>query len=262
MKNFAKTIGMIGLFLCVDLRALTTAYASFEHPDGWRCELSQGVWICQSAKEPERRESVVLSIATMRTEWDSLENYLNYLKRPRTIEDEAGNKLTSKVTYARKRVINGVTWIDSLQYNSEMPGFWARYVATVRDKLAILITYIVSDEYYSKLAPRFERMVNSLKPNEDFDLSVRSEQGTSAEPINSKLGPQDRLDLLKNRLRVAKNPGAEPKSNPDFTVEDGSNNWLLYVIGGGALVLYVALRRRRKRKKEKDRKEPNIQQAS
>src|SRR5258708_2117667 len=114
--------------------ALTTAYVSFEHPDGWRCELSQGVCICQSTIEPDRKESVVLSIATMPTEWDTVDNYENYLKQPRPIQDEEGNTLTSKVTYSRRRNINGSVWVDSLQFNSELPGFWARYVATVHNK--------------------------------------------------------------------------------------------------------------------------------
>jgi hypothetical protein len=234
--------------------ALNTAYVNFEHPDGWKCELSQGVWICQSTIEPDRKESVVLSIATMRTEWDSLDNYLEYLKKPRPVQDEDGNQLTSKVTYARKRNINGVEWIDSLQYNSELPGFWARYLATVQDKLAILITYIVSDEFYQKLAPQFEKMVASLKPNAELNVNHLTEQGTNPLPWSEKNGSRPREEVLKGLLntgkKAPKNPTAKP-IDPDAKPEGDMTTML---VGGGALlvimILFLRIRRKRKEKNQ------------
>ncbi len=244
--------------------ALNTAYVNFEHPDGWKCELSQGVWICQSTLEPDRKESVVLSIATMRTEWDSLDNYLEYLKKPRPVQDEDGNQLTSKVTYARKRSINGVEWIDSLQYNSELPGFWARYLATVKDKLAILITYIVSDEFYPKLAPQFEKMVASLKPNAELDLNFATQQGENPLPWSEKLGSKtSREDMLKDRLNVGRKAAKNPSAQPLDPETSGGMNPALMLAGGGAVVLLLVLRIRRKRKEQAKvkqrlaRKEPN-----
>ncbi|MBY0369726.1 LPXTG cell wall anchor domain-containing protein [bacterium] len=235
-----KTLLALAILGCLPAFALKTAYVSFDHPDGWRCELSQGVWICQSTLEGERRESVVLSIATMATEWDTVDNYLEYLKKPRTITDDQGKPVESKVTYARKRDINGITWIDSLQVNSELPGFWSRYVATVHNKLAILITYVVSQEHYQKLAPQFERMVASLKPNAEFDLNIATKQGDVPLPGNSKLGPLQ-ANILKDRLKPAA-PAAE-----EAPEEPGSSTPLmlgLLVVVGAA---YYFVRKRRKK---------------
>ena len=259
-RFYALATGLV-VFIAVSYgstaNGLTTAYVNFEHPDGWRCELSQGVWICQSTLEPDRKESVVLSIATMKTEWDSIENYATYLKRPRTIQDEEGNTLTSKVTYARTRKINGVQWVDSLQYNSELPGFWARYLATVQGKLAILITYIVSDEFYKKLAPQFERMVASLRPNKEFDLNIPSEQWDGPLPGTDVLG-KGKADILKSRLNIKR-----PKKNTptaDVTppgAEDGDNTMLLVGVGVLALLGLVVMRKRRAKKAAASkRKEP------
>jgi len=224
---------------------LSTAYMTFDHPDGWRCELSQGVWICQSTLENDRKESVVLSIATMATEWDTLDNYENYLKQPRPIQDEDGNTLMSKITYARGRNINGTTWVDSLQFNSELPGFWARYVATVHNKLAILITYIVSEQQYQKLAPQFERMISSLKPNAEFDLNVASKQGDSPLPGASKLGPGNTKDIIAQRLRPIKREKKD--AVPEEASGGGMRNLLLAVGGVAAVVLLLARARRRKK---------------
>jgi hypothetical protein len=244
MKKFLSVV-----FLCVlapvPAWALKTAYVSFDHPEGWRCELSQGVWICQSTAEAERRDSVVLSIATMATEWDTIDNYLEYLKKPRTITDDQGKPLESKVTYARKRDINGITWIDSLQVNSELPGFWSRYVATVHNKLAILITYVVSQEHYQRLAPQFERMVGSLRPNAEFDLNIASKQGEMPLPGASKLGPVS-SDILRERLKPASPPREETPEEPEG---DSSTVWLAMLVLVAAAAYWVVRKRRSPKKK-------------
>lgn len=248
-------IAGFALFALVSTTAfgLKTAYVQFDHPEGWKCELAQGVWICQSTTEPDRREAVVLSIATMATEWDTLDNYETYLKQPKTIQDEDGTTLTSKVTYARKRNINGHTWVDALHFNSELPGFWSRYVATTvktqQNSLAILITYIVSEEYYKQLAPKFEAMISSLKPNAEFDAAVLSRQGDGSVNTSMKIGDVQK-DILRERVRLR--PGsvnAAAGAGSDGTVAVSNNKKPLVVaILGGAAVVYLLLRRRKKKK--------------
>jgi hypothetical protein len=226
---------ILGLLISIPAFSLTTQYVSFEHPESWRCELNQGVYICQGVQEPDRKESIVLSVATIAGEWDSLDAYEKYLKTPRTIQDDTGAELESKISYTRRRNINGVTWIDSLQYNSELPGFWARYTATVQNKLAILITYIVSDEYYSKMAPKFEKMISSLKPSNQFESSISSSQGKSGLPGNQILGPAAQKDLLSSRLNTKKTAQSNPNSQVDS--EEGSNPVVLLA----AIVLIAGL---------------------
>jgi LPXTG-motif cell wall-anchored protein len=226
--------------------ALTTAYLSFEHPDGWACEFSKGVWVCQSSASPDREESVVLSIATLATEWDTVENFEDYLRQPKSIEDDSGTKFNSEVRYVRKRNINGFTWVDSLQFNADLPGFWSRYVATVSEtpkaKLAILVTYIVSDARYKELAPQFERMVSSLKPNMEFDLNEATRQGQNPLPTADKLGPLQE-NILAERLKIKK-PGAK------LLTPGGGSSTLIWLVLGGAVAggALLVIRRRRKAK--------------
>ncbi len=225
--------------------ALTTAYVSFEQPAGWECELSSGVWICQSNQEGDRKESVLLSIASQATQWDSLDNYETYLKKPREIQDDTGRKVTSTVTYARRRDINGHPWIDSLQKNSELPGFWARYLATIKEtkttKLAILITYIISDEKYAKLAPQFERLVASLKPRADFDATVASKQGSNQIlPGSTVMGQMQ--DSIRSRLA----PRPQLATDGQVTVTEEGSHWGLIVALLLGAIGYVIWRRKKK----------------
>lgn len=227
------------ILFSVQAFALQTQYVSFEQPDSWKCELNQGVYICQGTHEPERKESIVLSVATIAGEWDSLDAYEKYLKTPRTIVDDTGGELEAKITYTRRRNINGVTWIDSLQYNSEIPGFWARYTATVQNKLAILITYIVSDEYYSKMAPKFEKMISSLKPNSEFESALGTKQ-SAVLPGNTPLGP-----LIKDRVNLKKTAPAEPNSKPDESNSENSpdnSSSLAILVAAAALITLLVIR--------------------
>jgi len=218
MKGFSLVILML---LASPAWALKSAYLTADHPEGWNCEFSGGVWVCQSQSETDRKESVVLSIATLATDWDTIENYEDYLKQSRTIEDENGNKFPSEIRYVRKRNINGHVWIDSLQFNSELPGFWARYVVTVnptpKAKLAILLTYIVSDEHYKQLAPQFERMISSIKLNMEFDLNEPTNQFQPPLTSADKLGPIQK-DILANRLRNGKLPTPAPQWRLDDVI--------------------------------------------
>lgn len=239
------TLSLVLALICLRADALTTAYVSFEHPDGWQCELSQGVWICQSTLPTDRKESVVLSIAAQATEWDSLQNYEVYLKRPRRIQDEEGKSLTSQVTYTRRRQINGHEWVDSLQKNSELPGFWTRYLATVHQtkasRLAILITYIVSEARYSKLAPQFERMVASMKPKADFDTTIASKQEQIL-PGSQVLGHMQKS--IADRLGVKPPPTVQADAPPDSGLDP-----VLIALVGGVVLIFLFLRTRRKKPK-------------
>ena len=215
---------LVAACLCLPASALVTAYDSFEQLEGWLCENVQGIWICQSGKESEKHESVVLSIAAVATEGASIESYEEYLKQPRQIQDEDGKSYSSEVRYVRKRNLNGHVWVDSLQFNSELPGFWSRYVATVyqgpKVKLEILLTYVVSDDMYKQMAPQFERMVSSLKPNAEFDMNSVTRQGDGPLPTSEKLGPLQK-NLIAERLRSKrKDPTSEVVSqgNPLMTI--------------------------------------------
>jgi hypothetical protein len=245
MRLYTIALSVIVLAYSLPALALNTKYVSFDHPDGWVCEFSKGVFVCQSSTAPDREESVVLSIATLATEWDTIENFEDYLKTPRTIEDDAGNKITSEVRYVRKRNINGSVWVDSLQFNADLPGFWSRYVATVSDtpkaKLAILVTYIVSDERYKALAPQFERMVSSLKPNMEFDLNEATRQGQQPLPSADKLGPLQE-NILAERLKK------KAYVKPTLPGNGSSTTMLLLLLVMIVAVALVVLRRRKNKK--------------
>lgn len=226
-----------------------TRYVSFQEPEGWKCENIERTYYCQATKDPERKESLVMTLGVQATEWDSLDAYEKFLKVPKTITEEDGKTpITSKVIYARKRNLNGTVWVDALHFQSELPGFWARYLATVNSPVSILVTYIVSDEYYNQISPQFERMVTSLKVNTGFNaMNVPPTKQGELVPGADKMGPKTPKDLLS-----AKKSKVEPDTK--VSVEEPSEGFSVgfyLIIGGAALLTMVALRSKRKPKKSK-----------
>jgi len=237
-----KTLLVI-LLTSIPLWANQTSYLSYEEPPGWKCELStQGVFFCESPNEEQRQESLILIFAAPATELDTLTNYEQYLNKTKTILDEAGKPVESKVTFVRKRNINGFEWMDSLQHNSEMAGCWTRYLATVQKPLAILVTYVVCEKFYTELTPVFERMVASLKPVSDFKFSEN--QKDLALP-GTELG-----SVLKNHFekKLAKKNSPQPQVLKPAQSSSGLLYALVVILLGG-LIFIRAKKRAQKNKK-------------
>jgi hypothetical protein len=223
--------------------AKQTSYLNYEEPPGWKCELStQGVFFCESPKEEQREESLILIFGAPATENDTFPNYEQYLNKTKTILDESGKTVESKVTFVRRRNINGFEWIDSLQQNSEISGCWTRYLATVQKPLAILVTYVVCDKFYTELTPAFERMVASLKPVSDFKFSEnRKDLALPGTELGSVLKSHFEKKLSKKNTAQPELPKPGQSSSP-----------LLYVIIGiliGGVVLMRAKKKTQKSKK-------------
>ncbi|NBT59023.1 LPXTG cell wall anchor domain-containing protein [bacterium] len=233
-----KNLLLILCLSCVSW-AKQTRYLSFDEPPGWSCDLSsQGVFICESPNEQQRQDSVILFFGAPATDFDSLPNYERYLNKTKTIMDESGKSVESKVTFVRKRNINGFEWIDSLQQNSELPGYWTRYVATVQKPLAILVTYVVSEQRYTELTPAFERMVASLKPVTDFKFSQN--QGDLALP-GTELG-----GILKSHLE--KRSQKKPVPPPEAPKPSGSSSSLIYLLGAVLILGLIWLLSKKQKK--------------
>ncbi len=217
---------------------MQTTYLKFEEPPGWKCELNSGVYVCQSANESEKNESLILVFGAPVSDWDSISNYENYLNQTKVVLDESDKPVTSKVTFVRRRNINGNEWVDSLQENSELVGFWTRYVATVQKPLAILVTYVVSNQKYSELTPAFERMVASLKPEVDFKFSqMQKDLVMPGTELGGVLKGQIQSKLQKKKGVKNDESANPPEKFPQWALP------LLLLIG---VFLVIQLRKRRR----------------
>ncbi len=158
-------------------------FVQFELPANWRCLLEGAEWVCQNEDGVKKREAIIVLAAKLQGTQDTLDQYLDYLQKPKQFTTPAGKPVTSQVRYTRNKTIQDHTWVDSLQLESEVPGFYTRYLATVKEGIGILVTYSVNKEKYSEYQDQFEAMVGSLK-------AFRKEGGLNAAPATSDLFAQ------------------------------------------------------------------------
>lgn len=138
------------------------AYVSFELPDRWNCRVEETEWVCAS-QFADPREAIIVLTAKEVGPQDSLAAYEAHLKTPRTITTRKGAPLKSSVISVKSRRINDFDWMDGFHENSEVPHYYTRYLATTKDKIAVLVTFSAHKRYYTKYSGDFFRSIQSLR---------------------------------------------------------------------------------------------------
>jgi len=206
-----------------EAKVFRNSYLSFELPDTWKCSLENTEWVCRADTEKESKEAIIILTAKEVGPTDSLESYNSHLNTPQpTSVKSAGG--VSKVVYAPKKVqINDHIWIDGLHMASEVPNYFTRYLATIKEKIAVLFTCSAHKDFYTKYSQDFFRAVQSLRVIATKDLLARPDNGIrpGSEILGAPIGPAMPSDLIA---------GAEAES-------DGSGG------GGGSTMkmIYLAL---------------------
>jgi LPXTG-motif cell wall-anchored protein len=157
---------LILLLAPADLTAKTfrNAYVSFELADRWDCTLEQTEWVCRTNPGPtDSREAIVILTAKEVGPADTMTAYEQHLKTPRSIFARSGQPIQSRVLKVEQRLINQHPWIDGMHEASEIPNYFTRYLATTKDKIAILVTFSAHKTHYAKYSQDFFRAIESLR---------------------------------------------------------------------------------------------------
>lgn len=142
------------------------AYVSFELPqENWECKLEQTEWVCRSKNGVQSREAIIILTAKEVGPTDSFESYRQHLNTSQPTAYKAGKEgLMSKVIYPPKTVkINDHEWVDGLHMASEVPNYYTRYLATIKDSIAVLVTLSAHKDVYAKYSKDFFKTVQSLR---------------------------------------------------------------------------------------------------
>ncbi|MBT3979909.1 MAG: hypothetical protein HOE90_01070 [Bacteriovoracaceae bacterium] len=144
-------------------KRFTSQFCEFELPPGWECSLEGSEWVCQSANKDRKREAIIILAAKTRGKQDSLDQYQAYLKNRKTYSLPGGKTQVSEPKYVKSKSISGQQWIDALHLASEVPGFYTRYLATVKESLGVAVTFSVAKDHYSSYQAVFEKVVQTLR---------------------------------------------------------------------------------------------------
>jgi len=208
-------------------------FVEFELPAGWVCLLEGAEWVCQNQQDAiKKKDAIIILAAKIQGDQDTLDQYLNYLKNPKSYTTPQGKNVTSEVRYARNNTIGDQSWVDSLHLESEITGFFTRYLATVKDGIGILVTYSVNKNKYQEYSTIFDEMVKSLK-------AFRKEGGLNIAGASSDLFKTKGVANLSSDSVFGNIQGADD-SKPAQTESNPLDNPIVFY-GGIAVVALLAI---------------------
>jgi hypothetical protein len=138
-------------------------FVEFEMPPQWQCLLEGAEWVCQNTQEDKKRDAIIVLAAKLKGDQDSLDQYQTYLSGVKNFTSVQGKPLKSEPKFSKMKTINGHPWVDSLHFESEIPGFYTHYYATIKEDIGVLVTYSVNKAKYSDYQSVFENMENTLR---------------------------------------------------------------------------------------------------
>lgn len=128
----------------------------------WKCIVEGTEHVCQRKTDDRKEKTILIWTAKAKGPQDTFNKYLDHLKSPIKRNFEKNKPVASVPQYTRITNIEGRQWIDSLHWESEMPGFYTRYLASVGDKISVLITFSATKNNFDKanieVQPALEKM--------------------------------------------------------------------------------------------------------
>ncbi|MDZ4660500.1 MAG: hypothetical protein SGJ18_02655 [Pseudomonadota bacterium] len=178
---------LCSLSLAAHAELFKSSYLSFELPSKWQCTLEGTEHVCTSTTQSGKKEAVIVLTAKERGPSDSLAAYEQHLKTPRTIPDDKGKPVQSKIVQVKRSSVNNHEWVDGFHEGSEVANYFTRYMATIKDNLGILVTFSAHKKVYSKFSGDFAKAIQSLRV-----LSVPSINfnATNITTTNNPINPQ------------------------------------------------------------------------
>lgn len=172
--------------LKAEAKTFQNSYISFELPDNWNC-LQEGVaWTCTPAGVLEAKEAVIVLAAKVAGPEDNINNFKNYLAQPKKITTKVGTPMPSQVMYSRERVLANGQWVQAQHLGSEIQEYYTLYLATVKEQLAILVSFSSERNRYQVYNPIFDKAIKTLKITANQQLLF---------PKNRPSGPGDVIGI-------------------------------------------------------------------
>ncbi|MEM7645859.1 MAG: hypothetical protein AAF203_03015 [Pseudomonadota bacterium] len=168
------------------------SYLKFNMPAQWKCEMRKKAYLCrhrvskacrnnprqESCKKQVKksREALIIFTAKEASDQDNLTSYQNYLSEAKTIKKGSGATTKSKLIHNKKVKIANQAWVDSMHLSSELPFYYTRYLATVRGKIAVLVTFSSHKLFYTNYSNEFFKAIKSLQVTTSQVTQVKKEE--------------------------------------------------------------------------------------
>jgi hypothetical protein len=161
-------LSLLAPLIPVHARSFSNTFMTFDLPDSWQCDLEDSDWVCNE-RTTAKLSSIMILAAKKVGSLDTLDQYYDYLARPKLLRDTNGKPLReSSVVWVRRTRIGDTPWVESLQLNSEVSDYYTHYLATVIGHVAILVTLSAHKSVYAQIQERFQATIRSLHVLDPF----------------------------------------------------------------------------------------------
>lgn len=214
-------------------KLFSTEFVQFQLPTGWECTLEGTEWLCQSDNKDRQKEAIIIMAAKERGSQDTLEGYTSYLKEKKTYTLPNRKSQVSEPRYTKLKVVNDTKWVDSLHLASEVPGFYTRYLATVKGDLGIAVTFSTGKDHYDSYQPVFEKVIESMRAFVIKKAQVAKYQVKKKDQnlLEANIPPGS----IMTGPRVVQGQGEAPKKKQDDT--------MLYIVLGALVAGFIAFKK-------------------
>jgi hypothetical protein len=247
---------IVALFMLTSMtyaKTFTSQFTEFELPRGWACQLEGSEWVCQSENEQRKKEAIIILAAKLRGKQDDLVQYKAYLEKVKTFKLPGGKTQVSEPKYTTqiKIATQNHNWIDSLHMASEVPGFFTRYLATVKGELGVAVTFSVAKDHYDSYKPIFDKIVETLKV-----FSTKKKVAADFKLAGSKAGsvPGSEGDFIDDSAATHNIGMGQKKKSDSGGAGTAGILGLLAVVGIGAAIAMKGKGKKDKKSKKKKKK--------
>lgn len=233
----------------------TSNFLEFELPNGWECSIEGSEYVCQSTNDRRKKEAIIIFAAKHRGKQDDLIQYKAYLEQAKTFKLPGGKTQISEPSYTRMKKIQGQghTWVDSLHLSSEVPGFFTRYLATVKGELGVAVTFSVAKEHYQTYKPIFDKIIETMQV---FSRIKNNADGLKLAGNKSEAVPGASGDFLDNEAGLNDIGVGGQRQKGKGSGGDDMTLYLIIalVVGAGAFIAKNRKKKGSKKKKGKKKK--------
>lgn len=162
--NLFLFAAIFGFGLYANAKIFKNTYITFEIQDDWNCVAKAPDWICRPMDPQKAKEAAIILTAKEKGPTDTFDLYTAHMRSSQTVKRKDGTTLTSTVTSPPQRLLyNNHPWLDGLHLNGELKHYYTRYVATIKDEIAVLITFSAHNKVYAKYSTEFSKTIQSLR---------------------------------------------------------------------------------------------------
>lgn len=226
--KFAALLTILWFATVAEAKPINTGYVSFQISDRWDCQREdQFAFMCIPKGSKPPQEAIIIVSGKEAGPEDNFESFQKFLKVPRAVEVPGSRPVQSQIQYVRMIEIAKQPWADAGHLNSELYGYHTRYLATVKQKLSVLVSLSVSQRQWKLYEKDFAMVANSLALTDNVTVL--------AQPFNLGQTP-----AAQNQFPVGAQvaPGSDPGAVPGEKKQDYTL-FLIVAAGVALLAIYV-----------------------